>query len=100
MGLLIEMPVRGTASEESSNAAGGVPGAAPFGNVDFSVWKNAPKERTAAYFPTYSAISKAMQAAMRAWVREWFNENPEVLLRPHTACPVLVFQCTHPFGGK
>jgi hypothetical protein len=68
--------------------------------IDFSVWKMAPKERTPAYFPTYSAVSRAMQAAMRGWVREWFQANPEVLMRPHTAYPILVYQCTHPFAGK
>jgi hypothetical protein len=82
----------GTAEGRSSSSG--------FSNIDFSVWKNAPRERTAAYFPTYSTISKAMQSAMRGWVREWFNANPEVLLRPQTAYPVLVFQCTHPFAGK
>jgi hypothetical protein len=68
--------------------------------VDFSVWKSAPKERTPAYFPTYSAVSRAMQTAMRTWVREWFQANPDVLMRPHTAYPILVYQCTHPFAGK
>ena len=37
--------------------------------IDFSVWARAPRERTAAYFPTYSAVSKAMQTAMRDWAR-------------------------------
>ncbi len=37
---------------------------------------------------------------MRGWVREWFQANPEVLMRPHTAYPILVYQCTHPFAGK
>jgi hypothetical protein len=100
MGLLIEMPARETALSESVIGAVEARGSDSIGIVDFSVWKSAPKERTAAYFPTYSAISKAMQTAMRGWVREWFNENPEVLLRPHTAYPILVFQCTHPFVGK
>lgn len=68
--------------------------------IDFSVWKRAPKERTPNYFPTYSHVSRAMQGAMRGWVREWFAANPEILLRPHTAYPILVFQCTHPFAGK
>jgi hypothetical protein len=68
--------------------------------IDFSVWKNAPKERTTAYFPTYSTVSKAMQTALRGWVREWFRANAEVLLRPHTAYPILVYQCTHPFSGR
>ncbi len=98
MGLLIEMPVRNTASEEIT--APETESSVSFGSIDFSIWKNAPKERTAAYFPTYSTISKAMQAALRGWVREWFNANPEILLRPYSAYPVLVFQCTHPFAGK
>jgi len=37
---------------------------------------------------------------MRGWVREWFASNAEILLRPHTAYPILVYQCTHPFSGK
>lgn len=100
MGLLIELPVRPSDSQDSENSAAEQHRSAAFSNVDFSVWKDAPKERTAAYFPTYSTISKAMQAALRGWVREWFNANPEILLRPHSAYPVLVFQCTHPFAGK
>ena len=85
---VIEMP---TASHrnESADAA-----------QDLSVWKRAPKERTPAYFPTYSAVSKVMQTALRGWVREWFHANTEILLRPHTAYPVLVYQCTHPFSGR
>ena len=68
--------------------------------VDLSIWKRAPKERTTAYFPTYSFVSKAIQTALRSWVREWFNANIEILQRPHTAYPILVYQCTHPFSGK
>jgi hypothetical protein len=68
--------------------------------INFSVWQSAPKERTPAYFPTYSAVSRAMQGAMRGWVRDWFHANPDVLTRPHTAYPILVYQCTHPFAGK
>ncbi len=100
MGLLIELPVRETASHQCGSSTVEPQRSVSFGNIDFSVWENAPKERTAAYFPTYSTISKAMQSTLRGWVREWFNANPEVLLRPHTAYPVLVFQCTHPFAGK
>jgi hypothetical protein len=70
------------------------------GSLDLSIWKKAPRERTAAYFPTYSVVSKAMQTAMRGWVREWFNSNQEVLLRPKSAYPILVYVCTHPFSGR
>lgn len=41
-----------------------------------------------------------MQAAIRTWVRAWFNAHQQILLRPHTAYPILVFQCTTPFPGK
>src|SRR5438270_13663241 len=96
MGQLIEMPIQnaGVDTQETSAGKQDVP------SIDFSIWKQAPKERTAAYYPTYSAVSRAIQVTMRNWVREWFHANPEVLLRPHTAYPILVFQCTHPFAGK
>ena len=68
--------------------------------TDFSIWTKAPRERTAAYFPTYSAVSKAMQTTMRGWVREWFAANMEILQKPHAAYAVLVYQCTHPFSGR
>lgn len=93
MGELIMMPV---ARPEAAKAAG--PEAT---GTDFAVWKGAPKERTPTYFPTYSAISRAMQRALRDWVREWFTANAEtILLRPHTAYSILVYQCTHPFSGR
>jgi hypothetical protein len=105
MGELIVMPSRNTeATDTANNSVGTHPaeGATQVedSSIDFSVWKRAPKERTQAYFPTYSAVSKAMQTALRGWVRDWFAANPEILLRPHTAYPILVYQCTHPFSGK
>lgn len=90
------MPSRNTEATEAEPANA----PAESTGTDFSVWKRAPKERTQSYFPTYSTVSKAMQTAMRGWVREWFAANPEILLRPHTAYPILVYQCTHPFSGK
>ena len=100
MGVLIMMPARNTeanaAVEEKTTAAAGCEST----TIDFSVWRNAPRERTAAYFPTYSTVSKAMQTALRGWVREWVAVNPEVLLRPHTAYPILVYQSTTPFSGR
>ncbi len=100
MGELIVMPSRNTEATEATNEQTWTPPEGGTSNVDFSVWKRAPRERTTAYFPTYSTVSKAMQTAMRGWVREWFSANPEILLRPHTAYPILVYQCTHPFSGK
>lgn len=106
MGQLITMPKReqtGTpAASANANVVSITSGtkATSDSSIDFSIWLNAPKERTTQYFPTYSAISRAMQAAMRGWVREWFQANPEILMRPHSAYPILVFQCTTPFSGK
>jgi len=103
MGELIMMPSRNTEAAERTETSTEIPktlerieGA----GTNFAVWKRVPKERTIAYFPTYSTVSKAIQTAMRGWVREWFAANPEILLRPHTAYPILVYQCTHPFSGK
>ncbi len=67
---------------------------------DLTVWKSAPRERTQEYFPVYSKVSRAMQGAMRRWVRTWFHANPELLQRPHSAYPFLVYMCTTPFYGK
>ncbi len=100
MGELIMMPTRDTMADESTIENDQAQANAGTSSIDFSVWKRAPKERTAAYFPTYSTVSKAMQTTMRGWVREWFSANPEILLRPHSAYPILVYQCTHPFSGK
>jgi hypothetical protein len=108
MGDLIMMPVRHAASETVTESDATPKTLAPVvelkseekSSVDLAVWKTAPRERTAAYFPTYSVVSKAMQTAMRGWVREWFNSNPDVLLRPKSAYPILVYICTHPFSGR
>lgn len=124
MGQLITMPPRNTETEATVSSKVGKPAEvvcidtafpkpveapveeqpqsvkAEWTKIDFSVWKNAPKERTPAYFPTYRAVSRAMQAAMRGWVREWFQANPDVLKRPRTAYPILVYQCTIPYSGK
>ena len=105
MGKLIILPSSNTEDQDvhqSSVEPHPPAAAAPSENlaIDFSVWLKAPRERTAAYFPTYSAVSKAMQTAMRAWVREWFAENMDILKKPHTAYSVLVYQCTHPFSGR
>ncbi len=108
MGELIMMPAR-SAAKENAQGVDTAPKALPQvigidsvdkNSVDLSVWKTSPREKTAAYFPTYSVVSKAMQTAMRGWVREWFNIHQDVLLRPKSAYPILVYVCTHPFSGR
>jgi hypothetical protein len=72
----------------------------PNAMADLTVWKSAPRERTPNYFRVYSKVSRAMQIAMRRWVRTWFHANPELLQRPHSAYPFLVYICTSAFCGK
>lgn len=111
MGQLITMPVRKANNAEIANTTPKTPAQVVElrcdshsyegqKSLDLAVWKTAPRERTAAYFPTYSVVSKAMQTAMRGWVREWFGANQDVLLRPKAAYPILVYVCTHPFSGR
>jgi hypothetical protein len=97
MGQLIVMPLRNL--DETENIPPVVADQTST-ELDFSAWHTAPRERTAAYFPTYSAVSKAMQTAMRGWVREWFKDNIDILQKPHAAYSMLVYQCTHPFSGR
>jgi hypothetical protein len=103
MGQLIVMPSSKTQAEDVQSAKA-IPSQIATStkkfNTDFSVWKDAPRERTAPYFPTYSAVSKAIQTSLRSWVIEWFVEHKEILQRPHQAYSLLVYQCTHPFSGR
>jgi hypothetical protein len=100
MGKLIMMPSRTSEQTEPAAIPPGEAGNSRQFDTDFSVWKNAPRERTPAYFPTYAAVSKAIQTAMRAWVAEWFVSNMEILQTPSAAYAILVYQCTHPFAGR
>jgi len=95
MGELIVMPAPRQTAEQNNVAAGETVPA-----IDFSIWKSAPKERTAQYFPVYSDISRAMQGAMRRWVRDWFRSHPEILIRRKPAYSYLVYITTHPYYGK
>ncbi len=69
-------------------------------DTDFTIWLAAPRERTARYFPVYSAVSRAMQSALRQWTTEWLHENPAVFDRKVTAYSLLIFSCTRPFRGR
>jgi hypothetical protein len=68
--------------------------------IDFTVWLNAPRERTAQYFPVYSAISKALQTSLRGWTQQWLNDNPQSFERKVAAYSLLVFSCTRPFRSR
>lgn len=102
MGQLYVMPAPAEANEneEAPESIALEETSSTEGSVDLTVWKSAPRERTAEYFPVYSQVSRAMQTAMRGWARSWFHTHPEILRRPHAAYSYLVYICTHPFSGK
>ena len=68
--------------------------------IDLAVWLNAPRERTARYFPVYSAVSRALQTTLRGWTQQWLQDNPQVFERKIAAYSLLVFSCTRPFRGR
>ena len=41
-----------------------------------------------------------MQSALRKWVQEWLFSTQEILKRPETAKPILVYIFTNPFPGR
>jgi transposase len=93
MGKLLVMPAEQQTAETNNQPEAG---SQIEKEIDFSVWKSAPRERTPHYFPVYSNISRAMQAAMRRWTREWFHAHPEILIRRKVAYSYLVYITTHP----
>src|SRR5690349_2437231 len=107
MGKLLMMPskVNMTNQNQPSSAAptSANEGMAPINQsqgIDFTVWLNAPRERTAQYFPVYSAISKVLQTSLRGWTQQWLYDNPQVFERKIAAYSLLVFSCTRPFRGR
>jgi transposase len=97
MGKLLVMPAEQQTAETNNQPEAG---SQIEKEIDFNLWKSAPRERTPHYFPVYSNISRAMQAAMRRWTREWFHAHPEILIRRKVAYSYLVYITTHPYYGK
>jgi hypothetical protein len=107
MGKLLMMPskVNVTNQDQPASAA---PTSASVGvaadnqpqGIDFTVWLNAPRERTAQYFPVYSAVSRALQTSLRGWAQQWLHDNPQVFERKIAAYSLLVFSCTRPFRSR
>ena len=69
-------------------------------DIDFKIWLAAPRERTQHYFPTFSAISRALQLTLRRWVREGLDTHPEIFERKPAAYALLMFECTPPYRGR
>lgn len=65
-----------------------------------SAWLEVPGERDPDFFPVFAAVSVAVQQALRRWLPYLYFSDPERYEDHALAYPLLVYQCTPPFGGQ
>jgi hypothetical protein len=63
-------------------------------------WLRAPGERDPEFFPTYAAVSVAVQRATRRWLPYVYFSDPDRYDDPLAAWPLLVYQSMPPFPGR
>ena len=63
-------------------------------------WLATPAERSPLFFPSFAAISLAIQGALRERVPAACLVNPNDFEDTRTAYPILVYQASRPFHGK
>ena len=63
-------------------------------------WLSLPAERSAAFLPTFTRISVALQAALREQVPAVYFQVPERFRDWKSAYPMLVYQASRPFRGR
>ena len=63
-------------------------------------WLTLPSERSAAFLPTFTRISVALQSALREHVPAIYFKNPERFRDWKSAYPMLVYQASRPFRGR
>lgn len=63
-------------------------------------WLQAPSERDPEFFPTYAAVSGAVQRALRHWLPYLCFSDPHRYDDLLAAWPLLVYQAMPPFPGK
>ena len=63
-------------------------------------WLQAPCERDPEFFPTYAAVSVAVQRAMRRWLPYVYFSDPRRYDDLLAAWPLLVYQAMPPFPGR
>jgi hypothetical protein len=64
------------------------------------VWLEAPKERSANYFPIYPEMSRAIQRALRLWVPFAYFDGLAKYKDSFTAQAMLMYQASDPYAGK
>ena len=68
--------------------------------IDYSLWERAPREKTPAYFRTFSAVAREIQHTLRSWIRASLVTDPSLLSNTKRAFPLLVYQATAPFAMR
>ena len=63
-------------------------------------WLRAPGESGPDFFPTYAAVSVAVQRAVRRWLPYFYFRDPGRYENLGAAWPLVVYQATPPFRGK
>jgi hypothetical protein len=63
-------------------------------------WTGAPQECHAAYFPTWRAVSLAVQQALRCWIPEIYFRDPARYEDRDAAFPLLVYAASRPCSGR
>jgi hypothetical protein len=63
-------------------------------------WVEAPGERDLEFFPSYAAVSRAVQGALRRWIPYAYFSDPTRFDDVLAAWPLLVYQAMPPFRGQ
>jgi hypothetical protein len=63
-------------------------------------WTGAPQEWHPAYFPTWRAVSLAVQQALRCWIPEIYFRDPARYEDRDAAFPLLVYAASRPCSGR
>lgn len=65
-----------------------------------AAWLRAPDERSPEYFPTFSAVSVAVQRALRQWLPYVYFSDINRYGDLEAAFPLIVYKCMRPYPGR
>ncbi|HOL72024.1 MAG TPA: hypothetical protein PLA43_10550 [Bryobacteraceae bacterium] len=65
-----------------------------------AAWLHAPDESSSEYFPTFSAVSVAVQRALRQWLPYLYFSDIDRYGDLEAAFPLIVYKCMRPYPGR
>lgn len=65
-----------------------------------SIWLDAPRERSANYFPVYPEMSRSIQRALRLWVPYAYFDTVVKYKDTFMAQAMLMYKASDPYAGK